>query len=61
MAELVKLFRMLNDHGIKDDSPEMRHITKVLNDEYDFGYRAGEYASTGEMVTRDYGTGKHKP
>lgn len=61
MADLVVLFRMLNDHGIKDESIEMKHITKIINNEYDFGYRAGVYASTGEMVTRDYGTGKHKP
>lgn len=61
MTDLVTLFRMLNAKGISDSSPEMKHITKILNNEYDFGYRAAEYAITGEMKTRAYGTGKHKP
>lgn len=61
MADLVTLFKMLNNKGISDDSAEMKHITKILNNEYDFGYRAGTYAATGDMGERAYGTGKHKP
>lgn len=61
MTDLVTLFKMLNDKGISDSSPEMKHITKILNNEYDFGYRAGMYEATGEMGVRAYGTGKHKP
>lgn len=61
MADLVVLFRMLNDHGIKDESPEMEHITNIINNEYDYGYRQGVYATTGKMGEREYGKGKHKP
>lgn len=60
MTDLVKLFKLLEDHGIKDGSVAMDHITKVLNNEYDFGYRAGVFASTGEQI-REYGTGYAKP
>lgn len=61
MADLVQLFRMLNAKGISDTSPEMGLITKILNNEYDFGFRNGVYSATGVMDVRDYGTGKHKP
>lgn len=61
MTDLVQLFKMLNAKGISDASPEMKHITKVLNNEYDFGYRAGVYAESGVMKERAYGTGKNKP
>lgn len=61
MADLVTLFRMLNAKGIADDSVEMKYITRIINNEYDFGYRAGKYAATGEMGVRAYGTGKYKP
>lgn len=61
MADLVTLFNMLSEHGIAADGVEMKHLTKVIDNEYDFGYRAGAYAATGEMKTRAYGTGKHKP
>lgn len=61
MADLVRLFKMLNDKGISDSSPEMKHITKVLNNEYDFGWRAGSYAVTGNLDERAYGMGAHTP
>lgn len=61
MADLVELFRMLNAKGIADNGPEMALITKILNNEYDFGFRAGVYEATGVMGERAYGTGKYKP
>lgn len=61
MADLVQLFKILNAKGIADGSAEMDHISKVINNEFDFGYRSGAYAATGIMSERDYGTGRHKP
>lgn len=61
MTDLVTLFKMLNAKGIGDDSPEMKLVTKILNNEYDFGYRSGVYAATGIMTERAYGTGHAKP
>lgn len=58
MADLAKLFRLLEEKEFTAE--EMALVTKILNNEFDFGYRTAERAHN-IPTQRNYGTGYVKP
>lgn len=58
MTDLAELFRIFTARGLTEE--EQKLFTKILNNEYDFGYRTGFFASTG-IEKREYGKGFAKP
>lgn len=60
LADQVQLLRMLAAKGIDvENGPEVKLLTKIINNEYDFGFRAAEFKHK-IPTQREYGTGKHR-
>jgi len=57
MTNFAQLYRILTEKGLTEK--EMGLVTKILQDEYDFGWRCAE-AHHNIPTQREYGTGHAK-